>query len=580
MPLADRRWRWALGAAMLIALPLLAPPYWLFLATTAVISSVTMLGVGVVSGRAGMLSLCQLSFAAVGAWTVAWLQRSGPGLPFLLQLLLAGLVAAPFGLLLGLPALRLRGVSLAVVTLAFAGALDILLTRFGFPGVSAGVPVRRDPLLTSDVAYFWLCVAVAGGLTWTLVRIDRGRLGSAWLAVSRSERAAAAMGLSVTQAKLSAFAVGATIAGLGGGLLAGQLGMLSAINFAPIGSLVVFAVGTMIGVRYAEGAIIAGVMVVVLPELLRRLGLPPDLGDLVFALGAIHALSSGMSLLDHRRQQRAAARAETLPAPEHAPLSTGEPPTAPAPQQPPALAVAGLQVRYGEVRALDGVSLVAEAGRVTALIGPNGAGKSTLVDAVSGFLAHYTGTVTVAGKALDALGAVERACAGVRRTFQQGRAIPELSVGQYVRLAAQRPLDNSELNELLAFFGCSHPDTLVALVPVGTRRLAEVAAVIAARPQIALLDEPAAGLSSTESHILAERIAAIPARFGCAVLLIEHDLELVRAAASMVVVLDFGRVIAAGPPAAVLRDPAVVAAYLGGEADAPALGATAVPQEA
>lgn len=567
MRLANPRWGWLL-ALVCFALPLLAPPYWRFLATTAAISTVIMLSLGVVSGRAGMLSLCQLSFAAVGAWTVAWLQRSGLDLPFMLQILLAGLAAAPFGLMIGLPALRLRGVSLAVVTLAFAGGLDILLARFSFPGMAIGAPVQRDGLLASDAAYFWLCVAVVAGLIGVLGRIDRGRLGSAWLAVSRSERAAAALGLSVRQAKLSAFAVGAAIAGIGGGLLAGQLGMLSATNFSPIGSLVIFAVGTMIGVRYPEGAIAAGLMAVALPELLRRLGLPADLGDLIFALGAIHALSTGMSVLERRRQQVAAARAGELVAPGPPSLpSEGTPPAAPHPT--PALVVEGLGVSYGAVRALDAVSFTAPAGSVTALIGPNGAGKSTLVDVVSGFLPRYEGTVTVGGRALEGLGAVERARAGVRRTFQQGRAIPELRVGQYVRLAAGRPVSDAELSALLAFFGCPHPDALIALVPVGTRRLVEVAAVVAARPRIALLDEPAAGLSSAESHVLAERIATIPARFGCAVLLIEHDLELVRAAASSVVVLDFGRVIAAGPPETALQAPAVVSAYLGIEAAEP-----------
>jgi branched-chain amino acid transport system permease protein len=177
------QWPWLLLVAVVVALPLLGPRYWVFLATTAAINIVLMLSLGVVSGRAGMITLCQASFAAIGGWTVAWLQRSGLGLPFALELVLGGLAALPFGILLGLPALRLRGINLAVVTLAFASAMDILLARFSFPGVSAGQPVQRGELLAGEGLYFWFCAAIVVALIAALSWADRHRIGSAWLAV-------------------------------------------------------------------------------------------------------------------------------------------------------------------------------------------------------------------------------------------------------------------------------------------------------------------------------------------------------------------------------------------------------------
>jgi len=201
---------------------------------------------------------------------------------------------------------------------------------------------------------------------------------------------------------------------------------------------------------------------------------------------------------------------------------------------------------------------------VVALIGPNGAGKSTLVDAVTGFIAKYEGTVICRQRPMtSAIPAHRRARRGIRRTFQQGRAIPELTIEQYVRLSADRRVPVAELRNILSFLRCPGEKTVISTIDVGLRRLVEIAAAIAARPHLLLLDEPAAGLSHTESAVLAERISAIPKHFNCSVLLIEHDMELVQAACSAVVVLDFGRVIAQGSAADILRQPEVVAAYIG-----------------
>jgi branched-chain amino acid transport system permease protein len=199
---------------------------------------------------------------------------------------------------------------------------------------------------------------------------------------------------------------------------------------------------------------------------------------------------------------------------------------------------------------------------VAGLIGPNGAGKSTFIDAVTGFLPRYEGRVALCGLALEGQLAHRRARLGVRRTWQTNRIAPDLSLGAYLNLAAGH-LTAAQLRAALAWIGCPDAEQKVGKLDAGTRRLLDVAGVVAARPALALLDEPAAGQSYDEALRLARLIAEIPEVFGSAVLLVDHDMDLVRAACAGVTVLDFGKVIATGPTARVLELAAVKTAYLG-----------------
>jgi branched-chain amino acid transport system permease protein len=316
----------------------------------------------------------------------------------------------------------------------------------------------------------------------------------------------------------------------------------------------------MAGARFAEGAIIGALLVIMFPEILRRLSLPQDLGNVLFAIGATQALSTGEAMSEtFRRLGRKLLPARKQPE-KTAPGVLPRPAPGAAPR--PALSIENLTVRYGSVVALDRVNLIVPVGTVAGLIGPNGAGKSTFIDAVTGFLRAYEGSVRLGGEALDRLPAHLRARAGVRRTWQTNRIAPELTVGGYLALAA-KGLPETETRKLLAWLDCPDPETPVAKVDAGTRRLLDVAGVVAARPAIVLLDEPAAGQSHEETLRLGRRIAEIPELFGTAVLLVEHDMDLVRSVCAEVTVLDFGQVIASGPPAKVLTDGTVKKAYLG-----------------
>lgn len=534
--------------------------YWVFLATSVLITGVALQSLGLVAGRTGMIALCQMSFAGVGAWTVGYLNLAEAPGGLALWILLGGLAAVPLGVAIGLPALRLRGINLAIITLSFAAAFDVILATMTFPGQTAFIQVPRPALFDSDEGYFAFALIFYVVIAVALEFLARSRLGASWLAVRHSERAAAAHGVSVAKAKLSSFAISAFIAGISGGLLAGYLGTLVAENFSMMQSLSLYAVAVMTGAHFAEGAIIGGLLVVMFPEILRRFDLPQDIGNVLFALGATQALSTGETMSEtYRRLLRKLAPKRK---PSGGRSSEGDLPVRVEHAKGAALTVDKLTVRYGTVLALDGVDLTIPAGSVAGLIGPNGAGKSTFIDAVSGFLAAYEGSIKLGATPLEGQAAHLRARAGVRRTWQTNRIAPELTVGGYLRLAAGN-LSDAEVRAMLDWLDCPNPETPVVAVDAGTRRLLDVAGVVAARPAVILLDEPAAGQSHEETLRLGNRIAEIPARFGSSVLLVEHDMDLVRAACSQVTVLDFGRVIASGPPAVVLDQGPVKRAYLG-----------------
>ncbi|MBN9178659.1 MAG: branched-chain amino acid ABC transporter ATP-binding protein/permease [Microbacterium sp.] len=581
MPLADRPWfrlTWplavaAVGIAVGFALSVGLDSYFVFLAVSAVTAAIAILGLGVVTGSAGMIALCQLTFAAIGAWIVAGLSYiQAPG-GFVLWLVLGGLGAGLAGVLVGLPALRLRGVNLAVVTLGFAAAADVTLVQIQFPGSADGTPVDRPSMFQSDRSYFFFTIIVLALCALLVFWLQRGRWGASWKAVAFSERGTASVGQSVAGAKLTAFAVSAALGGISGGLIAGQVQLPFASSFTPLQSLALYVLAIMSGAYLIDMAIFGGFLWVLVPELLKRWGVPQDWAFVIFGILGVQALTSGTNLgqglrnLWYRRQR---------PTPPPAVDDTDVAPTGPrittttvATLDPaeatgaPVLVVEGLTVQFGALKALDDVSLEVPAGSIMGLIGPNGAGKSTFVDAISGFLPRHGGRVLVAGQDLAGMSPTRRARHGLRRTFQQDRVPPSLTVGGYVRFVARRRVDRVDVEKTLAFFGCPPAATRLTSVDVGTRRLVEVAANVLARPRLLVLDEPAAGLSHEEHLALAMRIRELPERFGISVVIIEHDLDLVRSVCPRLTVLDFGRVLASGPQAEVLENPAVIKAYMG-----------------
>ena len=547
-----------LGLAVGWGLSVGLPDYYVFLGTSVIVAAISLLGLGVVTGSAGMIALCQLSFAVIGAWVTSELNLlKAPGNAILWMI--AGAIAAGLvGLLVGLPALRLRGVNLAVVTLGFAAAVGLTVNQYQFPGTMLGVRVSRPQAFFTDRSFFLLSVIVLVVAAAVVYALQVSRIGSGWRAVAFSERGTASAGASVRTTKLSAFAVSAALAGLSGGLVTLQVGFASPSTFAPLQSLALYVLAIVSGSYLIDMAVFGGILWVGVPEILQRLNIPQDWSLVVFGVLGVQALTSRTNLGEI---VRAGARRRRRPVVlEPAALDDEVPDPTPGA---PVLVVTGLGVRFGNVAALDGVDLTLRAGEIIGLIGPNGAGKSTMIDALSGFLPRHTGTITLDGRDLARVSPTRRARLGLRRTFQQDRVPPSLTVEAYVRFVARRRVPWPELIDLLSFLGCPAPGTRLASVDVGTRRLIEVAAQLASRPRVLLLDEPAAGLSHEEHLALGERLARIPSRYGTSVILIEHDLDLVRGVCRRILVLDFGKVLADGDRDAVLSDKAVLAAYMG-----------------
>lgn len=545
--------------------------YNVFLAISMVTATIAVLGLGVVTGSAGIIALSQLTFAAIGAWVVAWLNvNQAPG-GLIVWMLLGAIAAGIAGIIIGLPALRLRGVNLAVVTLGFAAAFDVLIVQTQFPGQKDGMLIERPELFSSDREYFFfamiLLVIVALAVYW----LQNSRIGSSWKAVAFSERGTAAVGQSVRAAKLSAFAVSAALGGLSGGLLAGQVGIPYASSFTPIQSLALYILAVMSGAYLIDMAIFGGVLWVLVPELLKRWGVPQDWGFVIFGLLGIQALTSRTNLGEGIRRALRKRKSKRVSVDRHGDVATNvldvfavaEAAQPLSPDAPPILEVRSLGVQFGALKALDEVSLQVKPRSIMGLIGPNGAGKSTFVDAVSGFLPQHTGEVLLDGNDISRLSPVKRARLGLRRTFQQDRVPPQLTVEAYVKFVTRRRIDHDELADALAFLGCPAPEVQLSSVDVGTRRLIEVAAAALSNPKVLILDEPAAGLSHEEHLQFGQRLTRIPSRFDTSIILIEHDLDLVRTVCDEITVLDFGRVIAQGSQHDVLNDPAVVAAYMG-----------------
>jgi branched-chain amino acid transport system ATP-binding protein len=234
------------------------------------------------------------------------------------------------------------------------------------------------------------------------------------------------------------------------------------------------------------------------------------------------------------------------------------------------IAIDNLTVRFGGVTPLDGMTVNFEAG-TCGLIGPNGAGKTTFFNVLSGFVRPAGGTVTAFDEDLLKMAHYKRARWGLRRSFQTEQAIEELSIYDNVAMVHEHSgLSRAERREdvlgAIGFVGLEmDPETRVGTLGARERRLVEVARAVVGKPKLVLLDEPGAGLPDEETEHLGRVIKEIPEHMGALVILVDHDMSLVSACCEVTAVLDFGKLIAAGPTAQVLRDEKVVAAYLGAE---------------
>ena len=572
---------------------------------------VICLSLVVIVGFVGQISVVQLALAGVAGFTMSHLTTDVGGIwaEFPISLLIGAATATVVGLLIAVSALRVRGVSLVVVTLAAAVALE----QFGFlnerwGGGSTGSPITPPKLGGLDLSpqasfrglddkipspvFGFLVLATTLALCMLVANVRRASLGQRMLAVRSNERAAAAAGINVRNTKLAGFGIAAFIAGMAGALYAYNFGSVSYSRFGALTALGLIAFAYFGGITMVSGAVLAGVGATegLFPHAFDRwLGLSGNWALLIGGFALIVTLlvnPEGIAGTGYKKKQQKKRRLAAAAAADARSAAPAPPqPVVARPSRTPrqtgavVLATTGISVSFGGLRALDDVELTVSEGQLVGLIGPNGAGKTTFIDAISGFV-PYEGRVELDGRQVDGLAAHARAQRGLARTWQSLELFDDLSVRENLAVASYRPSAWSTAIETLsrpvgsteaadaalALLGLeAMADAMPEDLPQGQRKLVGIARALAAEPRLLCLDEPAAGLDTRESEELARHLREV-VDAGTPMLLVDHDMGLVLGISDYVVVLEFGQVIAHGPPDVVRRDPRVISAYLGGAA--------------
>ncbi len=572
------------GAALAVAaLILLLPTYYVGLLTLAGTNALVCLGLAFLLA-AGQLSLGHAAFLGGGAYASAILARDY-GVPPPLAIALAVAACAAAAYVIGRLTLRLRGHYLPLATLAWGIAAYVCLVAAtdltgGASGLSDIPPPRVFGLefgTRGMGAVAWIAVGLA---FIAYCRIYRGRMGRAARAIKASPTMAAAFGVDVAAAKIRIFVLSAALAALAGGIYAFYMSFLSPTSFSIGVSFNLLIMVVLGGCLHPLGPLL-GVLAFTAIELgaqyliANLLGIPGQMETMLFGLILIVALlrwpNGLLTWVRLKPPSRPAAPDEAEAAPH--PVSTGQ-----------RLSVDAVHKRFGGLQALKNVTLDIPPGRITGLIGPNGAGKSTLFNVMTAVLPASGGRVALDGDALPAR-AHEVVRRGVARSFQHVQLVPELTVldnvligghiqGKAGLLSAALGLDRAEERRLarearaaLELVGLADQALRpAASLTLGSQRLVEVARALMARPGVLLLDEPAAGLRGPEKAVLVQLMRKLRDERGMAVLLVEHDMELVMGCVDYLFVLNYGALLAQGERQDVQRNPAVVAAYLGAEA--------------
>jgi branched-chain amino acid transport system permease protein len=569
--------------AVAALLPLSGNDYWALIATRAAIYWIVVAGLNLVVGFAGQLAIGYVALFALGAYTASVLAAGNlmaPVPPFL-ALAAGAAVGAVFGLVVGLPALRLRTFYFAMTTLGFATI--VTQVALGWQGVTGGGIGIAGPSLPAPFDAAWplygLCLGLAALATVMTANIARSRFGRALIATRDAEVAAEASGISKPALLTRVFLFAGAAAGLGGGLFATLQTYITPDAFTFDLSLLFF-IAVLIGGRGSVlGPLLGTILLTLLPEIAAPLAAWSTFVYAALLLIIVLAMPGGIAaLLDVRNRRKLPANRVIVPQPAAlgALLGTSRPAQK--------LTLAGIVLSFGGVRAIDGLDLVVRPGEVHGLIGPNGSGKTTTLNVISGYYRPQQGTLGLGDAVLPAAQPVGRAALGICRTFQTPRIIGEASALENVMVGGTLAGRASFAETLLALPRPRRDERTIkatarlALQAVGLDalesvradrlqhselRFLEIARGLMLRPRLLLLDEPAAGLSVDEIERLGALIKAI-SRQGVGVLLVEHHADLIFEVCDQITVLNLGRVLARGTPAEIRVHKDVVSAYLGG----------------
>lgn len=544
--------------------------------------SLLVVGLNVAFGFAGELALGQSAIYAVGAYFAGYVAVQGLDLP--ITLAIAILAAAAVGIITGGPGLRLGSWSLGMVTFFLVLLIPDVVELFSdFTGGTmglAGIPLPSVLGYPLDTESFFVFVIAVTIIFFALIRnYIVFRHGTALKVMRESPVLARSLGYSVPRLKLTAYVISALPAGAAGCLFAYDQTVVTAESFGFAMAVAILAASIIGGSASIYGAVLGAAIMVIGP--LRSGGLQQFslvffgllliVGGLFFTGGAAGILTKVFHLFFVKGDLMPDVE-EALSKPTALPQLTGS-----------TLQVTDLTKSFGGNKALAGVDFTARPGQVTALIGPNGSGKTSLLNVISGFVRPDDGEVRLGDRTITGQGAHQIAIAGVARTFQTPLIPKGLTAAEVVASARYRTDPTSVLGGMLNLRGtrrairrdrataiallslmgiAEHSDRPAEALPLGTRRILEVARALATSPELLLLDEPASGLDESEVDALAQVILRLRDA-GVTIVIVEHNFEMVTSIADRIDVLHLGRMIAGGTPAEVRNNPEVIECYLG-----------------
>jgi branched-chain amino acid transport system ATP-binding protein/branched-chain amino acid transport system permease protein len=592
-------WFWWLVLAVAVLYPMISNTTYIFFVAGGVgIYSIVGIGMNLLYGLGGQVSLGQGAIVAVGAYVAGGLiVHRGWGMwPALIVGLLAGAVT---GIVMGLPSLRLSTWYFALTTLAFGGVVVGLVNHFrSLTGGADGLVGIVVPMSSKQLFYLVVAINAVGLVLYRT--FAQSRLGRGLIAIKEGGEAGTVSGVRATYIKLIAFGISGAYAGVGGALFAFEQQVISPDQFTTYFSIFFIVIIVAGGLGRWLGPVIGALAFFAIPEFLTSLAewrmVIYGVALLAFMAFAPEGIMGAVETAWRRVRRRSsaaepAARADLALDPEAVVSDSAARIAAllkrrAAPDGNPssgALVVDGVAVAFGGVKALQGVSLQLEPGRVYGLVGPNGSGKTTLLNVITGIYVPSSGTVSLDETMLTGTAPAKLAKLGIGRTFQTPRLLKDLSAWENVMLGsysgekataaevlARLPRNRREskvlgqrANDLLEALGLAdRAGARAGDLPHGHQRMIEIARALMVEPRLLLLDEPAAGLSADELEVL-DRLVRNLGGGGVTVLVVEHHIGWVREVCAHVTVLDQGTVVTSGDPEAVFSDRRVRETYLG-----------------